>query len=371
MALKIILIILAALIGIVLLAVLAVLFVPIRYRLEAHCYKDDYLVRLKCSWLLHILQFQAGFYKGKTDKRISDGLFCKLYIAFVKKDFMADGDGKDKAKKTDKAGEAYNDDYVDGIDEALESNKTLEQETDRKSDVESDVEYSAGRETATTAGMADENITDAVEKSHTASYVSGSGETRELGVGDKNETCDSGTDDDFNINLDDKDTSELGFIEKIVSTVKGIFAKLASIPSKLESISSKFDNVSSKLDEISTKVKGACDKISDFCNNPDYRELYGFLKEQLKKLWRMIRPRKARLSVHYGFDDIETTGKVTMYLAIIYGIIGKDISIRPDFEEKVFEGELMLAGRIRLIGIVIMALRCFFDSNFKKYILKK
>ena len=106
-------------------------------------------------------------------------------------------------------------------------------------------------------------------------------------------------------------------------------------------------------------------------NNPDYKELAGFLWNQFKKLIGIIKPKKGSLYVHFGFDDVETTGKAAMYLAVLYGLMGLDIQIYPDFDNKVLEGKVKLIGSIRLWGIVVIAIRCFLNKDFRKYILKK
>jgi hypothetical protein len=133
---------------------------------------------------------------------------------------------------------------------------------------------------------------------------------------------------------------------------------------KLKGIATRVQNFFKNLSEKKEKLSAAL-------NNEDYRELAAFLWEQVKALLRLIKPKKGRLYVHYGFDDVETTGKVTMYAAILYGIIGADVKILPDFENKVFEGDAYIKGHIRLIGVARIALRCYFNKNFKKYILNK
>ena len=111
-------------------------------------------------------------------------------------------------------------------------------------------------------------------------------------------------------------------------------------------------------------------------NNPDYKELAGFLWNQFKKLMGIIKPKKGSLYVHFGFDDVETTGKAAMYLAVLYGLLGLDIQILLHHRgfchgNKVLEGKVKLIGSIRLWGIVVIAIRCFLNKNFRKYILKK
>lgn len=138
-----------------------------------------------------------------------------------------------------------------------------------------------------------------------------------------------------------------------------------------EKIKNKFQNVKDKVIYMKDNVRETTEKVSAAIHNDDYKQLVRFIKRQIIELFKLIKPRKGRLYVRFGFDDIETTGKVAMYLAVLYGIIGADIEIIPDFNEEIFEGEAYIKGRIRLIGAAVIAFRCFFNREFRRYILKK
>lgn len=80
---------------------------------------------------------------------------------------------------------------------------------------------------------------------------------------------------------------------------------------------------------------------------------------------------KYRLRVRYGFEDSETTGWLAVRLAVLYGLLGLDIELIPDFEESVFEGEGMIKGKIRLAGILMIAGKVYFNRLVQKKLLKK
>jgi hypothetical protein len=290
--LKIILIIIAVVLGIVLLALLAVLFVPIRYRVGGQYNENAKFASAKCSWLLHILSVSAGF-----DKENGADLAIRLFgIRLNKKKKKADETGSEKAEKKRKKEKTVFDE-----DEQEENG---EKPDDLQSD-RSDLAQATTEQNAENVGSA-ESVEDA---------------------------------------------------ENTEKTKPSPLDKLKGIAAKIQDF---FKNLSEKKEKLSAAL-----------NNEDYRELAAFLWEQVKAFLRLIKPKKGRLYVHYGFDDVETTGKVTMYAAILYGIIGADVKILPDFENKVFEGDAYIKGHIRLIGVARIALRCYFNKNFKKYILNK
>lgn len=143
-----------------------------------------------------------------------------------------------------------------------------------------------------------------------------------------------------------------------------------SEPKKI-SFSEKIKKIYNKALNLKNNTKEAADKLSAAVNNEDYRVLFRFLKQQLAKLIKIIKPKKGRFYVRYGFEDIETTGKVTAFVAVLYGFLGIDVDICPDFERKIFECETYVKGRIRLSGILVICVRCLLNKEFRKYILKR
>ena len=111
--------------------------------------------------------------------------------------------------------------------------------------------------------------------------------------------------------------------------------------------------------------------FSEMLQDEENRELVHFLWEQLKRLLQKARPKKYRLRVRYGFEDSETTGWLAVRLAVLYGLLGLDIELIPDFEESVFEGECMIKGKIRLAGILMIAGKVYFNRLVQKKLLKK
>lgn len=180
-----------------------------------------------------------------------------------------------------------------------------------------------------------------------------------------------------NRQLDEKKEAESADIDKTGNEEASFKAKssfkdkISSIAKFKDKLKNKFQNAKDKVIHMKDNVKETTEKVSAALHNDDYKQLVRFIKRQVIELFKIIKPRKGRLYVRFGFDDIETTGKAAMYLAVLYGIIGADIEIIPDFNEKILEGEAYIKGSIRLIGVAVIALRCFFNTEFRRYILKK
>mgnify|MGYP000332127893 FL=1 len=95
---------------------------------------------------------------------------------------------------------------------------------------------------------------------------------------------------------------------------------------------------------------------------------FSFFVEQLKKLIKVIRPKKYRINARLGFEDPATMGKVLTYISIFYGMSGVDLSLEPVFGENIKEGSIFLKGNIRIFSVLVIALRVYRNEQFKKFI---
>lgn len=143
-----------------------------------------------------------------------------------------------------------------------------------------------------------------------------------------------------------------------------------SIPAKFKKLWRKLVNMYKGLlaakDNLSEKVRS----VSDVINDPDNRALVTFVKEQLVKGLKIIKPSKYTVNVHFGFEDPETTGKVAVWLACLYGLMGMNLNIRPNFDEQVFEADGYMKGHIQLFGLVVIAIKCYRNKQIRKFINK-
>lgn len=63
------------------------------------------------------------------------------------------------------------------------------------------------------------------------------------------------------------------------------------------------------------------------------------------------------------------TGNIAVYLAAIYGIVGIDMKMIPDFENQILEMDLDMKGHFSLISFLILGIRAYKNPYVKKYFL--
>ena len=303
--LKITGIVIACILGLVILIVAAVLFVPVRYKADAD-YHGKFKAHAKLSWL-GILRVLVSYDEELAIK--AKALFITIYSNNQKKE-KTSKHRTSKKKKTKHSEEnifSVNDDEAKRLTENEEKPqiKMAEAVNETKEDVQ-DVKETVSED--------------------------------ELG-----------------------DTQKKSFFDKVKDKCFVIYTKIKEI---IKLIKDTVKKVSGAADRLKEKVS----KAKEFVTDEDNKALFHFLLEQLKALIKVIRPKKYRINARLGFEDPATMGKVLAYISIFYGMSGVDLSLEPVFGENIKEGSIFLKGNIRIFSVLVIALRVYRNEQFKKFI---
>ena len=360
--LKIAGIVLLSLLGILILLVHMVLFVPVRYNISAD-YHSRLTANIKISWLLNVLRLKASY---------DNDLSVKAYAMFFKIfDNNSDKEKKQKNKEGDK--------YIDDMYGADSSQETAGQ-------------YAAGRQNETSGAgnsqdtavqvealeaekaVADKKMVadEALEKTDEKASRSSSKERLEEihKKADIKQHIESRSNNQHN--EDDKHNRQsVSQPHKKKDLIGRLKAALNSVKDKLISIKSKFKKL---LKAIVDKKRSAWQKINDLkviINDEENKELVRLIKKELKELIREITPVKYDVNVRYGCEEPYMTGRILGVIAVIYGITGVRFNITPEFEQKVLEGDIYMKGRVRIYRLLLIALRVYKNNRFRKLVFNK
>lgn len=134
------------------------------------------------------------------------------------------------------------------------------------------------------------------------------------------------------------------------------------------------------IEKVKYTIRNICDTIKNIKTEFDfYKGLWdkpqgkAAVKHVFNELWyllKKIKPKTIEGDVILGTGDPASTGQAIGAIAALYGFIPEKLQITPDFEEKKYEGNLHIKGRLRLIHVVIIAVRLIADKNVR-YIFKK
>lgn len=141
-----------------------------------------------------------------------------------------------------------------------------------------------------------------------------------------------------------------------------------------------FQKIKNKIKVVWEKIKYTflkiCDKmkniseikenITDFLTDETHTTAFLKVKKELKRLIWFFRPRKFKMNLHYGFDDPYRTGQVLAGLSMIYPFVGDNMSVQPDFEHQIIEGDLYIKGNLRMIYPTISLVKLVLDKNVRQ-----
>ena len=302
--LKVIGIIILVLISLIILIIAAILFVPIRYSIDAiYDRKVKNLdFKIKITYLLHLISVKY-IYKD-------DGLSIKIFgikTHFFDKETKA---MEEKINKETKMFEKMSSEIKDNMTEmpdVYEQLKKIDEERDRL---------------AENVNKKEENI--------------------------ENNNKDNDT---------EENTEEFIKVEK-----QNIFSRIYS---KIKAIIIKIKYRFIKFCDTIKKICKNVNDLKEFISDDNTKEAFGFLKKEALILLKHIRPRRIKGYVHFGFDDPSYTGNL---LGLIYMILRgspKEFRINPDFENKVFDGEIHAKGRVQCYLLLIIGIRLYKNDNLK------
>lgn len=129
-----------------------------------------------------------------------------------------------------------------------------------------------------------------------------------------------------------------------------------------------FENIKYTITKMCDTIKVLFEKkekLVEFLNHKIHRNAFTKTKQEIMRLCKFLKPKKIKGHIHYGFEDPYTTGTVLAGASILYPFYGSHVTIQPDFENQVFEGELYVTGRIRVIYAIIVLFHLIINEDMK------
>ena len=98
----------------------------------------------------------------------------------------------------------------------------------------------------------------------------------------------------------------------------------------------------------------------------DTQGLLKLVKKNLIRILKQMRPKYGHADIEYGMDSPDTTAYIFGAYSVIFAKKIKKYVLKPNFKEKMLEGELEVGGFFNLFGIVIFALPIVFSRKLRK-----
>ena len=310
--LKILGIIIAVILGILVLLVCIVLFVPIRYKVEASC--DGTLSGVKAktrvTWLLHLIKITASYEEKQ--------LFWCIRIAWkhIQSEQESTQSVKEEVESYEKELEQLLEEDAEGISEESEKKQEKRLEVHGKSDQDLSEEIKKEPQIS-------ERITEEFQEDQKAV--------------EEAETC-------FDEAREESDDGSKKKRKRIWQKIAGIYQKGVQ---KIKDIYRK----------IKCTIKGFCDKIKAllekkekicmFLTDEIHKKAFLKVKDEVFCLLRKLRPKRLEADIRFGFVDPYRTGQLLAGFSMLYPFVEDHVRVEPDFENQILEGNLHVAGKIR------------------------
>lgn len=105
--------------------------------------------------------------------------------------------------------------------------------------------------------------------------------------------------------------------------------------------------------------------IIRFIRDVENRKAFRKIKKELYLLVRYLAPRKVKGQFVIGTGDPATTGLLFGGISLLPFVYREGVHISPDFENKVFQAEGYMKGRIRVLYLIRLAIRIYRDEELR------
>lgn len=323
--LKVIGILLLVILGLILAIVLLVLFAPVRYRAEG-AYQEKFVAKGRATWLFHLLSVRFSF----------DGAFSySVKIAGIR--FLP-------KRQKKKAGEAVAAAEADDDKQERGGSVSATEGGGQERSGSSDLKDGDGQEHCGTAGLADDSVQERVGNAEAENSADADGRTaRGAAPGGCSEAEEPPAQKDL-----------FDFLEKLLQKVYAIFRKCGE---KYEAICVKIEKVKKKSSYYIRLLK-----------REETKELLHLVFSQIQGVLKHLLPRRLDVCLCVGTGAPASTGQILALAGVLYPLLGGNVCVVPDFEEKRFEGTFYMKGRITAFVLLLCALRVAVNKNFRKLI---
>lgn len=353
--LKIIGIILASIIGLLLVLLVLGLFYPISYVLEGKKDGVELSAKGKVYWLFHAVSFVVWYEEKKLQYKLR--LFG-IPISLEPKE-KKDKTSRKKNKETKRNRESKKNEKNRSSEEAGNSKESIDIK-DNKGSKETKYIGNENNYSEVTDNSIEENVASTATERIEDNPKIQSKLTLPDNIIDRQKRKGTRSSEP---EQEKKKKSIFVRIKLLWIRIKeffsGVLDRIRKLKDTLKDLCGKMKSMKGQVSNIVTTLKEEDTKLA-----------LKLVKKQLIVLIKHIRPRKIKGNIHFGLEDPATTGYITSALGVIYPMFPKKLSIRPDFENEILEGDIFMKGRIQSFVLLRIAWTLYKDKHIKQIIAK-
>ena len=367
MILKVIGVILLVILGLILAAVLLILFVPVRYRADV-LFDGKPDGEAAVSWLLHLVRIRVSYHEhADVSGRV---LWFKLFDVRL---WPPEDEEEQKTKsetepvfaefeKTPVLSENYSEirnTEVSVLTENEQQERPLETVAETS---KAEEKKTAGDDRTAVPAEDDELVVHATE------LVSESNESSSpsalLAGALKNSSKEN-----FKEPFEKEERVEKVkncFGAKIKEKLARLIKKARTLWNRIRELPGKIRKLADGISKKKISLEKTWNSISMFWHDGQNQKAFHLVWKRAKKLVRYVLPKKVQGRIHFGFDDPYDTGQVLTVVSPFYGLYARTLTLEPDFTGTALDGELHFKGRIALCYPLWTAARLFISKDFRR-----
>ena len=345
--------VLIAILGLLLTLFLMILFVPIRYRVNAEK-QQDFQCQIRVSWFLRGIEWRGNYTgKGFLYHLKILGITIKSNLSEKKKE---DAKEKKRINRKDKKKKEQEKEQDSKKVLSQENKITIEKSSSETEKLHKTEEMQKAEDLDKTKDIheiEDLDKTKDIRETEDLNKTEDIHETEE-----QNKTADTGETEKLDKIEEDKTEKADTFFEKIQMTLS---EKSKRFCSKIKRIKKKIKNMLINIRNSISKLK----LIWSFLTEEENKTGFKACLEAFKKLVKHIKPNVLKGYLKFGTNDPCTTGQILGLIAVFYGSYGICFEIKPDFEEAVLECSDDAKGKIRIFTVGKIVIKLWFSKELK------
>lgn len=161
-----------------------------------------------------------------------------------------------------------------------------------------------------------------------------------------------------------KEKDENGLKRQLKQKLKQIRQIPGKLKKKVQSMNKAVHHAFSRAEDRKKQIE----KYIDFWKLDVTQAAKEHVWKEAKYLFRHYIPHSIEGKLLIGFDDPATTGQVLGILCMLAVFSGNQLEVDGDFQNRVLEGKLAVKGHIRLCHLAKSAVMLFADQNIRKTI---
>ncbi|MBS6395695.1 MAG: DUF2953 domain-containing protein [Clostridiales bacterium] len=146
-------------------------------------------------------------------------------------------------------------------------------------------------------------------------------------------------------------------------------------PSFGERIRAVFQKIVYAIRSIYDMIRHMQDTVRSFMERKDaflefwrleaHRNARSAIWKEVLYLWKKLKPKRIEGQVTFGFDDPSATGMCMGALSVLYAWYPEKLSLIPDFDRKILEGNILIRGKLRLCVLACIMWRIWFNRDIR------